>query len=334
MSDVRIGKGLDIGTVNLVASEMGQDGKIVLRPQRNCFIDIPAEDESTKNRLTQLKVPYVVQNKRMYVIGDVAFDLANVLNKALRRPMRDGLISPREIEAVPIMMLLIDNILGKPRVQDEPCYYTVPAEPIDSELNVVYHKEVFNVVLTRLGYRPMHIVEGQCVVLSELGEEEFTGIGISCGGGMHNVSVSYKSLPCLTFSTSRAGDWIDNNAARVLGVKPGKIAVIKERRGIDILKPQNREEEAISIYYRELAKYTLTNIKDRFERAENMPEFPDPVSIVLAGGTSMVKGYVELFRETVANMEFPLKVKEVRHAEDPFYSVAKGALFAALSGQG
>jgi hypothetical protein len=107
--------------------------------------------------------------------------------------------------------------------------------------------------------------------------------------------------------------------------------MIKEKKGIDILNPQTREEEAISIYYRDLAKYTLVNIKDRFERGENMPEFPDPIVIVLGGGTSMVKGYVELWRQTVASMEFPLQVKEVRHASDPFNAVAKGALMGALS---
>lgn len=329
-TEVALGKGLDIGTVNLVASEQAPDGKISLKSQRNCFLDIPVEDEATKHRLTNLKVPYVMQNKRMYVIGQVAFDLANVLNKNLRRPMKDGLISPREVDAVPIMKLLIESILGAPRVPNEECHYSVPAEPIDSELNVTYHREVFNAVLTKLGYKPAPIIEGQAVVLSELADEDYTGVGISCGGGMFNVSVSYKSMPCLTFSTSRAGDWIDANAARVLGVKPSRIAAIKERKGINILQPQNREEDAIAIYYRNVVEYTLNNIKQRFEMADSMPEFPDPVVIVLSGGTSMVQGFVDLVRNMVMKMDFPLKIKEVRHAEDPFYAVAKGALYDAL----
>lgn len=332
--NVQLGKGLDIGTVNLVAAEQDGNGEIVIRKQRNCFIDIPIEDTSTKNRLTQLKVPFVVHNKRMYVIGDSAFDLANILNKNLRRPMKDGLISPKEVDAAPIMKLIIESILGKPREEGEPCYYTVPAEPIDSELNVVYHKEVFNAVLSKLGYKPTAIIEGQCIVLAELADEDFTGIGISCGGGMFNVSVSYKSLPCLTFSTSRAGDWIDQNAAKVLGIKPAKVAMIKEKKGVNITKPQDREQEAIAIYYRHLLEHTFNTITERFKITENMPEFPDPIVIVFGGGTSMVGGFIDVAKDVLSKMEFPFQVKDIRMAEDPFYAVAKGALMAALSGQG
>jgi hypothetical protein len=330
----RHGKGLDIGTVNLVAAEEGDDGQVMLRNQRNAFIDIPVEDESTKVRLTQLKVPYVVYGKRMYVIGDTAFDLANVLNKNLRRPMKDGLLSPKEVDAVPIMKLIIENVLGQPREEGENCYYCVPAEPIDSELNVAYHRDVFNSVISKLGYKPSSIVEGQALVLAELAEDDFTGIGISCGGGMFNVSVSYKSLPCLTFSTSRAGDWVDGNVARVLGIKPPKAQLIKEKKIKDLLKPGNREEEAVSIYYRELIKYTFSNIAERFRNAENMPEFPDPICVVMGGGTSLVPGFISLVKDEVKKLDFPIPIREIRHAEDPFYAVAKGCLMGALTSQG
>ncbi len=329
----RLGKGLDVGTVNLVAAEEGDDGQIVLRNQRNAFIEIPVEDESTKARLTQLKVPYVVFGKKMYVIGDTAFDLANVLNKNLRRPMKDGLLSPREVDAIPIMKLIIESILGQPREQGELCYYCVPAEPIDSELNVAYHRDVFNSVLVKIGYKPNSIVEGQALVLAELAEDDFTGIGISCGGGMHNVSVSYKSLPCLTFSTSRAGDWVDGNVARVLGVKPPKAQLIKEKKVKNIVKPQTREEEAVGIYYRELIKYTFSNIAEKFRNAENMPEFPDPIAVVMGGGTSLIPGFIDLVREEVKKLDFPIPIREIRHAEDPFYAVCKGCLMGAMTAQ-
>src|SRR5262245_1463429 len=58
------GKGLDVGTVNLVAAEQNEQGEVVLRLKRNAFIDVPV-DAYTKNMLTRLKVPYVVQGKKM-----------------------------------------------------------------------------------------------------------------------------------------------------------------------------------------------------------------------------------------------------------------------------
>ena len=323
------GKGLDIGTANLVAAEQKDNGDVVVRHKRNAFLDIPVQTY-TKNMLTRQNVPYVIQNKKMYVLGNDAFELANILNKTTRRPMADGLISPKETDALPVMKLLIGSILGEPRVKEEICCYSVPGDPVDSDLSVVYHKDLFNAVLTNLGYKPHHIVEGHAVVFSELAEEDFTGIGISCGGGMFNACVSYKSMPALYFSTSRGGDWIDNNVAKVLGIKPTKACMLKEK-GVNINEPKTREDDAIAIYYRNLINYTLTNIKERFESAEDMPTFPEPVTMVFSGGTSMIGGFIDLVKGVVNSMDdFPIPIKEVKHASDPFHAVAKGALTAAV----
>jgi hypothetical protein len=183
-------------------------------------------------------------------------------------------------------------------------------------------------VLRSLGYKPSHIIEGHAVTFAELGEEDFTGIGISCGGGMFNICVAYKSMPALYFSTARSGDWVDKNVANVLGIKPAKAALIKEK-GVDLMKPKNREEDAIAIYYRNLIQYNITNIAERFKTAENMPSFNDPISIVFSGGTSMAGNFIELVKDVFKKLDFPIPVKDIRMAKDPFNATAKGSLVAA-----
>ncbi len=321
------GKGLDVGTVNLVAAEQNEKGEVELRLQRNVFIDVEIT-AYTKAMLTRLNVPYVVQGKRMYVMGEPAFQLANVLNRNTRRPMKDGLISPKEQDALPIMKLLIGSILGEPRTTQEVCFYSVPGDPVDSDLSVAYHRDLFDAVLKALGYKPSHVIEGHAVTFAELGEEDFTGIGVSCGGGMFNICVAYKSMPALTFSTARSGDWVDLNVAQALGIKPAKAAMLKEQ-GVDLMNPKNREEDAVAIYYRNLIKYNLTNIAERFRAAENMPTFPDPIPIVFSGGTAMAGNFIELVRTVFKELDFPIPVKEVRLAKDPLNATAKGALVAA-----
>lgn len=325
---VKLGKGLDIGTVNLVAAEQNVDGDVELRLRRNAFIDVEIT-AYTKQMLTRLNVPYVIQGKRMYVLGDEAFELANVLNRNTRRPMKDGLISPKEQDALPVMKLLIGSILGDPRAPGEVCFYSVPGEPVDSDLSVAYHRDLFDAVLKALGYAPKHIIEGHAVTFAELADEDFTGIGVSCGGGMFNICVAYKSMPALTFSTARSGDWVDMNVAQALGIKTSKAALLKEK-GVDLLNPKNREEDAVSIYYRNLIKYNLTNIAERFRAAENMPSFSDPVPIVFSGGTSMAGNFIELVRAVFKELDFPIPIKDVRLAKDPLNATAKGALTAAM----
>jgi len=116
--------------------------------------------------------------------------------------------------------------------------------------------------------------------------------------------------------------------ANVLGIKPAKAALLKEK-GVDLMKPKNREEDAIAIYYRNLIQYNITNIAERFKSAENMPSFGDPISIVFSGGTSMAGNFIELVKDVFKKLDFPIPVKDVRMAKDPFNATAKGALVAA-----
>ncbi len=328
-SQVILGRGLDVGTANLVSAVSEPTGDVAIQIQRNAFIDIEADDY-TKNMLTRLNVQYVVVNGKMVVVGDPAFELANIFNRSTRRPMKDGMISPDEADAMPIEKMLLHQLLGDPKAEGEICYYSVPAEPIDADMNVIYHQGVFSGLLKGLGYTPKPLVEGHAVVFAELAEDDFTGIGISCGGGMFNICVSYKSIPALSFSTTRGGDWIDRNVAKVLGISTSRATSIKEK--VDNLQnPRSREEEAVEIYYRNLISYTLENIKTRFESSEGMPQFPGAISIVTAGGTSMVPGFIDIFKDEFKSVNFPIEVKEIRLADDPLYSVSKGCLVAALS---
>jgi hypothetical protein len=329
-----LGRGLDVGTANLVGASMDADGKIQITPVRNAFLDIP-EDPFTVKMLDQLKTPFIRRAGKLYVVGEEAFKLANVFNREMRRPMRQGMIAPTDADAMPMEIEIIKHILGAPRAKDEVCYYSVPADPVDSQMNIVYHKSVMASLLERLGYRAKPLNEGHAVVFSELGDEEFTGIGISCGGGMVNVCVAYLSVPVISFATSRGGDWIDNEAAKVMGCAGSKMTAAKER-GIDIHNPKSPEEEAICIYYRSMIDYSLNKIIEKFASLKDVPNFQKPVSIVVSGGTSKVGGFIEVFKsqfERVRN-SFPIKVDSIRLAPDLLNSTAKGCLFAALSDEG
>jgi hypothetical protein len=331
-STVALGKGLDVGTANLAAAVQNSEGGITVTVERNAFLDIPS-DVYSKSMLTKLKVPYVVHNNKLVVIGEAAFELANVFGRETRRPMQDGLISPNEQDALPMMKMIIQKLLGEPRVQSENCYFCVPAPSLDVDNNVVYHQGLFESLINKLGYKAHAINEAHAVIFAELAEQDFTGIGLSFGGGMANACIAYKSIPCLSFSVARGGDWIDKNVAHVLGCPRSKATHIKER-GIDIRDPKTREEEAVSIYYRSLISYVLQNIKQRFESGQNMPSFNQPIDIACAGGTSMIGGFIEVFRDEFAKIDFPIPVGRIFRSEEALTAVAKGCLVAAAIGEG
>ncbi len=73
----------------------------------------------------------------------------------------------------------------------------------------------------------------------------------------------------------------------------------------------------------------LRNLAQRFSLAQDVPSFHEPVEIVVAGGTSLVGGFVEVFAQELKKVEFPLKVSGVRRANDALSSVVRGCLIAA-----
>ena len=104
-----------------------------------------------------------------------------------------------------------------------------------------------------------------------------------------------------------------------------------KEKGVDLKNPKTREEDAIAIYYRNLINYTLTNIKERFQSADDMPTFPEPVTMVFSGGTSLAINFIDVVKDVLGKMDdFPIPIKEVRHADDALNSTAKGALTAAV----
>lgn len=321
------GKGADIGTSFIHCAE--KKGKsIIFKSERDAFFEIGYGD-FTRRMLTSSKVKYIQKEDKLYVVGNEAIEFANIFHKETRRPLSRGIISPQEKEALPMVELLIKSVIGKPKYKGEIAYYSVPGLPLDADFNIVYHEKILQRFLTRLGYTPKPINEGLAVVFSELAKEEFTGIGLSFGGGMVNMCLSFMSVPIFSFSVTKAGDWIDQQVAMAADETASQICAIKEA-SLDLTKDKpDKIEGALGIYYSHLIEYVLENIKREFEKTKHMPHITKPISIILSGGTALPKGFASRFKKILQESKFPLKVGEVRMAAQPVYSVVKGALVAA-----
>jgi len=327
-AEIQKGKGVDIGTM-FVKCALKEGEEIVFRSQRNAFFEVEHTD-FTKNILDNSKVKYIIKEDKLYVVGDEALQFANMFNKETRRPLSKGVISPTEKEALPMVELLIKSVVGEPSYKGEIVYFSVPGEPLDAEFNIVYHIKTLEGFLKTLGYTPKPIHEGHAVVLSELAEEDFSGIGLSFGGGMVNVCLSFMSVPVFKFSVAKAGDWIDQQVAMAVDETASRVSTIKES-SLDLGKEGHlsKIESALSIYYNHLIEYVIENIKQEFNKARRMPRIDKPITIILSGGTSLPKGFSARFRQILDQLKLPVPVGSVRMASQPLRSVAKGALVAA-----
>lgn len=318
-------KGLDDGTMNIICAKKEGDSTVFVN-ERNAFIEIDST-ELAKNMLDSAEVYYIEKGDKFYVLGEDAFRIANVFGCKVRRPMKHGIISSEERESIPVIEVIINNLVGPPE-QNEMLCISSPANPIDSNVNVLYHKKTVEALAQKMHYNTHVIDEGLAVVHSELSESA-TGVGISIGAGLTNVTVAYMATPIVSFSISRGGDWIDEQVAVANGTAVEKVTSIKENSfSLDSEYEPGSIEGALSIHYDALITYIIQNLKEKLSEV-TPPDIEFPIAI--AGGSAKTKGFVDLFKEKLPEKDFPLKISTINVADEPINAVARGCLIAALT---
>ena len=152
----------------------------------------------------------------------------------------------------------------------------------------------------------------------------------NCGSGMQNVCVMLNGEPTVKFSVTHSGDWLDRMVAVATGEKDSVVQAEKENGDFTIGQPSdNHILNAMSGYYVRLIDYVTKHISSSLENHPLLPKFKQPLTIVVAGGTSLAKGYVDMFASKLQENNFPLPIKVVRHASDPLHAVSKGCLIAS-----
>ncbi len=321
--------GIDVGTSKIViARNRGAAGALDTSMQLNAFIPVPYSG-FTEATLTQRTIPFYRTDDELVVYGTAAEQFANMFNAEFRRPMAHGMLNPREPLAMPVLENILKTMLPSAQSPGQALAFSVPAADEERAAQLTYYEATLRQHFDRLGYRAKAINEGMAVIFAELADQNFTGIGISCGGGMCNVAVAFLSIPHVLYSVPKGGDFIDEAAGTVLNEHAARVKVNKEE-SLDLSRaPKGKFENALHVYYRDLVKSLVTSLRQSVAKAENLPHQSEPIPIVLSGGVAKPRGFKELFEQILGEREMPIQISEVRVARDPLTATARGALIAA-----
>jgi len=326
------GVGLDIGTNMLVSAMMNEEDRPVYKRQRDAFFRISPKSEvnrkSIKMSLEGRKANFIIDGGDFIVVGEDALHMANERNLEARRPMRRGVLSPKEKASLPMIKLIIQSLIGH-GLENDKLIFSIPAEPIDGDFDIFYHAEMMKTYLREMGFVPEPLNEGFAIAFSELLDDNLTGMCLSFGAGMVNSVVCYEGDPIVQFSLTKGGDWIDNSVGHALDLNASLVQIEKEEAALDLLKPEGKIQEALIVYYNVLMNYALDNIVYELERAK-LPSFREPIPIIVSGGLTLADNFVEKFKDEVSKKKLPFQIKEIRRAKDPMTCVAHGCLMAAI----
>lgn len=322
--------GLDIGTSRVVAVRKQNEEESV-QAQLNAFVAIPYS-KLTESSLKREKVPHSVNDGQLVVFGNESARMADLLGREIRRPMTRGVLNSNEPESLQQMQELVGNVLGEPPAEGARLCFSIPAPALGQETNLTYHEATIRQILAQLGYEDVRSVnEGVAVIYSELEDSNYTGIGISCGGGLCNVALSYMSVPVLSFSVPKGGDFIDSSAAGVTGELINRVRLLKEENFHFNGHFADKVQQALTVYYDDMIQAVVQGLKEAFQSSRNVPKFGRAVPLVLSGGGVLPQGFQERFERAIAGASLPVAVSEVRMAKSPLETTARGALIAALS---
>jgi len=255
-----LGVGLDMGTMNIVAARRTKEGVITNRI-RDAFLDLPSEH---RKMLKLSGVNYVSTDDGLVIVGDAAYDMANMFSREVRRPLQSGLIAAGEIDALEILGILVKHVLGEPKEEKEVCYFSVPAAPVDDpDRDVVYHRGVLERIVNECGYKAYPSNEALAIIYSECAKDGFSGIAFSFGSGMTNVALAMGTIEGLSFSVARclSGDF-------PVVTREGLKTMEEVREGDEIL-------DAYGVFVPVLEKMSNGTRRHLIEvQLENLPAFP------------------------------------------------------------
>jgi hypothetical protein len=372
-----MGIGLDWGTSTVIASrrvpkkDEPEQSEIRTREQRNCYLPILKTDAMMKIiESSKINVVDLGKDDYVYAIGEDAINLANSMGTEIARPMSAGVLQG-DLKALRIMQAIAKSVLREPKEVGETVVYSIPANPIDKNMNTMHHKGMAKKALETLGWTPEPIIEGLAVIYATApvavidGQEcKFTGIGISLGGGMVNVCIAYKGIDTLSFSLAdalrlgqgSAGDWIDKRLFDAYGSEMGSEArcILYKENFADL----NRISEDTFTYAAEVAAKSniapddedwhfqvlsalqifyeglMDYVIDSISKEfeDKKPALNGALDIILAGGSAIPNGFEDIFKQRIGKKKLPFRVGEIKKAVDPKYAVTKGCLIAAEVG--
>jgi hypothetical protein len=321
--------GIDVGTSRIVAAQR-QDKDIQFGTQLNAFVTIPFS-KLTQGVLKKEHVPHLVMDAEITVYGDESERFANLFHKETRRPMLRGILNPDESGSLSLVRQIVSLLTNDEPGKGRRLCFSVPAAPLGSGDEVNEHTADLTGMFSKLGYDAHSISEGLAVVYGELENSNYTGIGISCGGGLCNVCLAYLSVPVFSFSIPKAGDFIDLTASQQRGEPATRIRTIKEESFHFNGHFTNKIHQSLSNAYEDMIQALVAALKDQFASVQNMPKLNRPIPLVLSGGSAVPPGFRDRFEKTLREVDLPVAISEVRLAPNPMVSTARGALVAALS---
>jgi hypothetical protein len=323
-----LGKGLDLSSSSIISDRGDGDGQD-LNTSVHSFVEVPSSNEFRFKG-----IPLLAANGKKYAFGREAVYVGLQTGSTLLKAA-DVINSPDKEILGRAVVSLSSQFLGTPIIQDEYVYFSTPTTPLDSDCVdfdpsqiATYHSAFYLRELSRLGYRPIPIPEGQAIVLSEAESEGWTAVGISFGMSFVNISVVKEKRLLRVVTQTKAGNWIDSEVALETGLTLPEVK--KRRQKFDPTKIQSSVDLALRTRYRQVMNEILNRLDSIFVSMRTQDQYP----MIWAGPMTTISSFADLAREVFNDRSleqtFSARITGQRRGRLPSTTVVEGLLKRAI----
>lgn len=330
---------LDIGT-HEIRSLRCSDGRLIARRCRSvsCTLD---DSDSHRAILAQIGVPFAICDRQLVVFGEEADKLTGLFRVPRGELFPNGEIPCDDPPVRQLVAAIVESLIGRTDSADALCCLTLPGEKKNSGGDWSDSSSLFLKRLVELqGYTPGIISAPHALVLSELGGNGFTGIGMVFGAGTSEAALVHNGNELARCAVPYAGNWIDLRLARsnrqyvwdANGEKFLDTAVSqswKEAFSGTIVAPRSKEERLLTDLNRGMVEFLLQQATETFVPVLERMRLPASLPTVVAGGSARVPGFDQLFLDVVTGLSIPIGIGMIHMAAEDDLSIARGGLIRA-----
>jgi hypothetical protein len=202
------------------------------------------------------------------------------------------------------------------------------------------HREFLSRLLRLHGYVPLELSAPQALVLAELGDRAFTGIGLVFGAGSSQAGLIHRGNVLSHCAIPYAGHWIDLRLARAQHVHfwdaegnkyldVDKTRAWKESFHGSLRSPVSSRDQQLADLHRGMVEFLLREAAMNFAPEIKRLGLIDPLPLVVAGGTARIPGFRDLLLDVLPSVSLPVSIGDVRLVAASDFTIARGGLIRA-----
>lgn len=319
-----------------------QGNQLIGRLCRSIFAVIP-DNVARRRWLENARMPHLATDGFLVLPGDAAVEAAKLFATASTDLLPGGEVPSSDPIARQALSALIDGLLPVSRDPLEICCFAQPEHHFGESRQggaSDIRRQFFARLIRLRGYEPLPLNPATALVLAELAQTRFTGLGLALGASGADIALVRQGNQIAAIRLSRGGRWIDEQLARksnavcrdLLGQEVldlDSARSLKEAASLGCDPITNHEGQEVSGLYRGLIGELVDALCKMLAAQPLMTSLPQPLAVVCGGGPARIPGFCDWVQKEFDQRPRRVAAVHVRLAADSQYTVARGCLIHA-----